>query len=114
VEWEQRLEYQSTVQVQTARYSINVALENFFVHHYDQLNAYPGWRATANIGGFGYFMVFIHTVAMILVGLVLTNDSKFLRPAETETTGGMATANTEGFMAGGGFQPIGGERSTLL
>jgi len=75
--WRSYLVYQSSVAVQGS-YKINTILDSFVVRDVAQVNTYSGYRAIGDMGGFAFFMIILHTVLMILAGLFLSNNSKFL------------------------------------
>jgi len=75
--WEKTALYHSTV-FTPASFTITTIISSFRVTHHEQANNYDGWMAVADIGGFAFWMVILHTIAMIVVGFILPNESKFL------------------------------------
>jgi len=80
-EWKKVLEYHSTTHIK-GQYNVQIILNSFNVHHAEQQSAYDGWMALGGSGGFAYFMVVIHVIVMMLVGIALNNDTKFLGPKD--------------------------------
>jgi len=76
-EWERELVYHSTASI-IGVYRISVILNRFFITHADQGDSYDGWMAMGDIGGFGYFLLIIHTIVMMTAGICLNNNSRFL------------------------------------
>lgn len=77
-EWGRDLLYHSTESTVFGQYNIATILGTFRVAHLEQQDSYNGWMALGGIGGFAYFLIILHTIIMIAVGIVFTNDSKFL------------------------------------
>jgi len=75
--WDTNLVYHST-NVAPNFYNVTVIMQNFYVRYFEPRDAYNGWMAVGNIGGVGFFMAVLHTLTMIIVGLVLANSSTFL------------------------------------
>jgi hypothetical protein len=78
--WRMRLQYHSSVSLQ-GYYVITTLIDTFGVEHWVQRDAYNGWMATGDIGGFAFFLLILHSIVMIGVGIFLNNDAKFLRGA---------------------------------
>jgi len=76
-EWERELVYHSTVS-QPGFYQVSILINRFWVVHGEQSDQYTGWMALGEIGGFGYFFLLLHTLVMMLAGICLNNDTKFL------------------------------------
>jgi len=76
-EWERELIYHSSVYF-PGHYSVSTILASFDVTHIEQSDVYNGWLMMGDSGGFTFAMVLFHTLIMILVGIGLTNNSKFL------------------------------------
>jgi len=85
--WNKDLVYHSS-EANPGFYQISVILNNFRVDHIEQVDGYNGWMALGGIGGFAFFMLILHTLIMIVVGIFLTNDSKFLRGGASSYSGG--------------------------
>jgi len=79
-EYEKSVVYNS-VQSEPGIYVITTVINSFRVEVVEQEYTYTGWMATADIGGFIVFLYIFHTIAMIFVGIFLSNNSTFLRPA---------------------------------
>jgi len=75
--WSRTLLYHSTAS-STGYYNFTVIMGSYFVRHFEPKDTYNGWMTVGNIGGVGFFMVIIHTLAMIILGLFLSNTSTFL------------------------------------
>jgi len=59
-------------------YVISIVINSFHVMHLEQSDSYNGWQAVADIGGFAYFLLIIHTILMMIVGIFLQNNSSWL------------------------------------
>jgi len=75
--WEKSELYHSTVST-PGHYVVRTIISSFRVDHYEQTDSYNGWQAIGGIGGFAFWMVILHTIATIVVGFILSNESKFL------------------------------------
>jgi len=75
--WSKKLVYHSTVSINGV-YNIEVGIDSLRVRLVEERNSYDSWLALGASGGFAYFMVILHIIVMIVVGVVLNNDSKFL------------------------------------
>jgi len=75
--WEKELVYHSMVST-PGSYVVSAVIDSFRVEHFDIEDTYNGFMAVGEIGGFGFFMVFLHTFLMILLGFCFDNNSKFL------------------------------------
>jgi hypothetical protein len=69
--------YQSTVSF-PGYYVVSTIIESFGVEHLEQRSLYNGWMAMGDVGGFAFFLLILHTIVMLGVGVFLANDSKFL------------------------------------
>jgi len=81
-DWDRNLLYHSTVST-TGQYNISVIIGSYNVWHIDQTDIYNGMMAMGDIGGFAFFMLIIHSVIMLFVGLCLFNNSTFLKNANS-------------------------------
>jgi len=81
--WDRQLVYHSATFPPTY-WGIVTIINSFGVDHYEDIDLYNGWQATADIGGFIMFLLIFHTIAMFFVGLAFENDSTFLRPDRKE------------------------------
>jgi hypothetical protein len=77
--WQKSSLYHSTVS-KPGFYTINTVISSFKVEHYEQVDTYNGWMAVGGIGGFAFWMLVMHGIAMIFIGFILPNESKFLKP----------------------------------
>jgi hypothetical protein len=84
--WRRRVHYESTVKV-NGQYYVSTAIETFGVGHFEQKDIYNGWMAMGDVGGFAFFLLILHTIVMLGLGVFLANDSKFLL-GEHEAHGG--------------------------
>jgi len=75
--WSKSLLYHST-ESNPNFYNVTVIVGSFFVNHWDPRVVYNGWMTVGNIGGVAFFMVCVQTVAMIIFGIFLSNNSTFL------------------------------------
>jgi len=75
--WQTTLLYHSSMS-QPNYYNVSVIIGSHFVRHMEPKDHYNGWMTVGDIGGVAFFMVVLHGMAMIVFGLVLTNDSTFL------------------------------------
>jgi len=78
VSWSSKLLYHSS-QSQVGTYWVSAVIDNFIVYHSELTQRSSGWVTTAEIGGFGYFLLILHTLVMIGVGIHFVNDSTFLK-----------------------------------
>jgi len=85
-DWDRYLLYHSTQFTQN-NYGIEVIIGNFEVWHIDQTDIYNGMMAMGDVGGFAYFMLIIHSILMIFIGLCFLNTSSFLQPQDEATAG---------------------------
>jgi len=76
--WERSLVYHTSVST-PGTYVVSTVIETFRVEHYSRVDSYNGWMAVGEIGGFAYFMIFLHTILMITFGFCFDNTSKFLK-----------------------------------
>jgi len=76
--WNKKLDYHSSNFTQ-GHYRIAVVLGSFRVAHFFFQNAYNGWMGLADVGGFAFFSIILHTIVMMFVGICMDNDSRFLR-----------------------------------
>jgi hypothetical protein len=63
---------------------VSVIIESFGVEHYEQRSVYNGWMAMGDVGGFAFFLLILHTIVMLGVGVFLANDSRFLHSSGQE------------------------------
>jgi len=75
--WEKSQLYHSTV-YKPGTYVVHTIISSFRVDHFKQTDSYNGWMAVGGMGGFAFWMVILHTIVMIVVGFILSNQSKFL------------------------------------
>jgi len=76
-EWRRSLLYHSTVS-QLGHYNVTIIIGSFAVQHWDQVDSYTGWMSAGDIGGFAFFLVILHSIAMLVVGVFLNNNATFL------------------------------------
>jgi len=76
-QWDRTLLYHSTYSV-IGQYNVSVDFGSFFVTHVDQSDIYNGMMAMGDVGGFAFFMLIIHAILMILIGICFPNTSEFL------------------------------------
>jgi len=72
--------YQSSMS-QKNYYMVSIILNGFVVSNFAEVNRYNGWKSIGDVGGFIFFLVILHTMAMIVAGLFLDNKSYFLSPS---------------------------------
>jgi len=77
VDWFKRLYYQSTVNI-PGYYTISTAIRTFRVGHFEEGEGFDGWMAMGDVGGFAFFLLILHKIVMLGIGIFLVNDSKFL------------------------------------
>jgi hypothetical protein len=75
--WEKSQLYHSTSHT-PGYYVVRTLISSFRIDHFEQTDSYDGWMAVGGMGGFAFWMVILHTIAMIVVGFILSNESKFL------------------------------------
>jgi len=76
--WHKELVYHST-NFTRGTYRIATVLGSFRVPHFFLQNAYNGWMGLADVGGFAFFSIILHTIVMMFVGICMDNDSRFLK-----------------------------------
>jgi len=76
--WRKELRYHSSVSNQ-GFYNITTMIGTFRVPHYYEQHSYNAWMGVADAGGFAFFTIILHTIMMMLIGLCLDNDSRFLK-----------------------------------
>jgi len=86
------LTYRTTV-IQGDFFNVHFAYDSFSVFHWFKSMGYDTWLSVGGIGGFAFFMVILHTAFMWLIGLCLTNDSKFLIHNEHESSSSSSYQN---------------------
>jgi hypothetical protein len=79
--WRRRVSYHSTISNNTY-YSVTSGIEHFAVQHFTQTVTYDGWMSMGDVGGFAFFLLILHSIVMLCVGIFLANDSKFLGASE--------------------------------
>jgi len=81
--WDRTLLYHSTVSTPNV-YNVSVIMSSFFVRHFDPKDVYNGWMTIGDIGGVAFFMVILHTIVMIGIGIFFSNTSTFLTGHESK------------------------------
>jgi len=84
-DWDRSLLYHSTVSV-PGQYYIEVIIGSYNVWHIDQTDVYNGVMAMGDIGGFAFFLLVIHSIIMLFVGLCFLNNSTFLKNTGSDST----------------------------
>jgi len=77
-EWDRNLLYHSTVAI-PGQYNISIIIGSYNIWHIDQTDIYNGMMAMGDIGGFAFFLLIIHSLIMLFVGLGCVNNSTFLK-----------------------------------
>jgi len=77
IAWRRSLLYHSTVSV-PGYYLVNTIVGSFQVSHWYPTDSYNGWMSIGQIGGFAFFLVILHSMVMLILGIFMTNDSKLL------------------------------------
>jgi len=80
-QWSRSLVYHTTTS-KFGWYGITTIIGSFWVTHMEPTDVYDGWKSLSDMGGFMFVLVVIHTVLMLLVGIVMENNSAFLHGAE--------------------------------
>jgi len=80
IAWRRSLMYHSTVAV-PGYYMVASIIGSFQVSHWEPSDSYNGWMSIGQIGGVAFFLVILHSMVMIVLGIFLTNDSKLLNDA---------------------------------
>jgi len=75
--WDIRLNYKSSI-IENEFFIIEIVVGNFNVFHFEEDAWYDGWMSAGEIGGFAFFLYILHTMAMLIVGIFLENNSTFL------------------------------------
>jgi len=76
--WDTTPIYHSTI-FHANNFNVTVMIGQFIVEHIQPYEMYSGWLVFGAIGGVGFFMAIIQTAVMIIFGLVLSNNSTFLK-----------------------------------
>jgi len=76
--WHRSMSYHNSTS-QNGVFVISTIIDSFRVIHFDEKDTYTGWMGTADIGGFTFFLVILHSLAMLAIGFFMTNDSHFLK-----------------------------------
>jgi len=95
--WDRSLFYLSDVTTGPGNYQIFILLDGFGALNYGVQNMYNGWRSTADVGGFAYFLLMLHTALMILLGFFFTNNSSFLKASGTSRPARSAASESHGY-----------------
>jgi len=61
------------------QYRIKVFIGTFEVPHFFFQNSYNAWMGVGDVGGFAFFTLILHTIVMMLLGICMENDSRFLK-----------------------------------
>jgi len=77
IAWRRSLLYHSTVSTPGVYYTATI-MGSYLVTHFVPNDSYNGWMSIGQIGGFAFFLVILHSIVMILMGIFMTNDSKLL------------------------------------
>jgi len=77
-QWSRSLIYHTNGQV-PGFYGITTIMGSFYVQHMEPDDVFDGWKAFGNIGGFIFMLVVVHTIVMLLVGIVFENRSEFIK-----------------------------------
>jgi len=99
-DWNANLMYMSSNST-SGFFRVRTNVRGFGVFHNALVNVFNGWKAVGDIGGFAFFMVFLHTIVMIIVGVMLSkHESAFLN---SHNNAGHAPVASEGYtnIAGG-------------
>jgi len=75
--WHPTLLYHSTLSI-VGTYRLTTLIQNTKVIHFDIADWYNGWEALGIIGGYTFSLFILHKIAMVIVGILLTNNSTFL------------------------------------
>jgi len=76
-QWYRNVIYHSTISV-IGQYNVSVDLGSFWVNHIEQSDIYNGFMSMGDVGGFAFFMLIIHAVLMMILGICFANTSEFL------------------------------------
>jgi len=76
--WHKKLIQHSSV-ITNSHYRVTTMIASFNVPHFYQQNSYNGWMGVADVGGFAFFTIILHTIVMMILGICLDNDSRFLK-----------------------------------
>jgi len=76
--WHKRLDYRTSVSI-PGQYIIATILGTFRVPHFFEQNSYNAWMGVSDVGGFAFFTIILHTIVMMILGVCLDNDSRFLK-----------------------------------
>jgi len=80
--WDSQVMYHSSLHQNWNFYNVSVVMGDFFVDHLTQRDEFTGWMTVGSIGGVAFFMTVLHTIVMIIIGCLFTNNSTFLNGKE--------------------------------
>eukprot|EP01120_Amphizonella_sp_Union-15-10_P002661 TRINITY_DN12968_c0_g1_i1.p1 TRINITY_DN12968_c0_g1~~TRINITY_DN12968_c0_g1_i1.p1 ORF type:complete len:311 (-),score=33.32 TRINITY_DN12968_c0_g1_i1:1-888(-) len=75
--YDKKLVYHTTL-YRFSTFNLTIFFDTYKVWNYVE-KSYPGWSSIAQIGGFWFFLVVMHSLAMVGVGCIFPNMSGFLR-----------------------------------
>jgi len=75
--WHTNIVYHSTVP-SNEFFNVKFVYNTFAVFHWYESIGFDAWLSVGGAGGFAFFMVILHTILMLLIGLCIPDDSKFL------------------------------------
>jgi len=76
--WNKNLVYRSSNST-AGLYIIKILIGTFEVPHFFIQDAYNPWMGVGDVGGFAFFTLILHTIVMMLLGICMENDSRFLK-----------------------------------
>eukprot|EP01130_Rhizamoeba_saxonica_P014831 TRINITY_DN651_c0_g1_i3.p1 TRINITY_DN651_c0_g1~~TRINITY_DN651_c0_g1_i3.p1 ORF type:complete len:103 (-),score=21.11 TRINITY_DN651_c0_g1_i3:262-570(-) len=86
IEFQHEVLYHSYKQQKGSFLHLQVIMNSFRVLHYHEANWYNGWMSKGNTGGFAFYLLILHYIAMAGVGAIFRNDSCFLLGKDPEYT----------------------------
>jgi len=75
--WSRRVQYETTLS-NGQYFKIVMVIDTFAIWHYVETDWYTGMMAVADVGGLAFFLYILHTITMMIIGIFLDNNSKFL------------------------------------
>jgi len=83
IQWSRSLVYHTST-FRPGWYGFTTIIGSFYVTHLEPTDVYDGWKSLSDMGGFMFALVVIHTILMLLVGIIMENNSSFLHGGNSE------------------------------
>jgi len=75
--WPRRVQYETTVS-KGDFFKVVLVIDTFAIWHYVETDWYTGMMAAGDIGGLAFFLYILHVISMLVIGVFLDNNSRFL------------------------------------